>query len=98
MLITLENQFQFVQFLERLARALNMEEISHDIGIDLHTESILLRAEQLSRLESEKLVDKVLCSFNFVLLCKMIIYQRINLNNCAKAAWLSYWTIAATTS
>lgn len=36
-----------------------MDEISHDIGIDLHTESILLRAEQLSRLESEKLVDKV---------------------------------------
>lgn len=48
-----------MNFLERLARALNMDEISHDIGVDLHTESLLLRAEQLSRLESEKLVDKV---------------------------------------
>ncbi|KAJ8922565.1 hypothetical protein NQ315_007595 [Exocentrus adspersus] len=48
----------FMNFLERLARALNMDEISHDIGVDLHTESLLLRAEQLSRLESEKLVDK----------------------------------------
>ncbi|KAK9680112.1 hypothetical protein QE152_g39349 [Popillia japonica] len=49
----------FMNFLERLARALNMEEISHDVGVDLHTESLLLRAEQLARLESDKLVDKV---------------------------------------
>ncbi|KAL3266102.1 hypothetical protein HHI36_010288, partial [Cryptolaemus montrouzieri] len=48
----------FMNFLERLARALNMEEIAHDIGVDLHTESLLLRAEQLARLESDKLVDK----------------------------------------
>ncbi|KAG5886628.1 hypothetical protein JTB14_013075 [Gonioctena quinquepunctata] len=48
----------FMNFLDRLARALNMDEISHDIGVDLHTESLLLRAEQLARLESEKLVDK----------------------------------------
>ncbi|XP_074037807.1 coiled-coil domain-containing protein 170 isoform X3 [Leptinotarsa decemlineata] len=51
----------FMNFLDRLARALNMDEISHDIGVDLHTESLLLRAEQLARLESEKLVDKLLC-------------------------------------
>lgn len=51
--------FQFINFLERLARALNMDEISNDIGVDLHTESLLLRAEQLARLENEKLVDKV---------------------------------------
>ncbi|CAH1160270.1 unnamed protein product [Phaedon cochleariae] len=48
----------FMNFLDRLARALNMDEISHDLGVDLHTESLLLRAEQLARLESEKLVDK----------------------------------------
>ncbi|XP_045480257.1 coiled-coil domain-containing protein 170 [Harmonia axyridis] len=48
----------FLNFLERLARALNMEEMANDIGVDLHTESLLLRAEQLSRLESDKLVDK----------------------------------------
>ncbi|XP_014254516.1 coiled-coil domain-containing protein 170 isoform X2 [Cimex lectularius] len=48
----------FVTFLERLARALNMEEISREIGVDLHTESLLLRAEQLSRFESDKLTDK----------------------------------------
>lgn len=48
-----------MNFLERLARALNMDEISHDIGVELHTESLLLRAEQLARLESDKLVDKV---------------------------------------
>ncbi|KAK4886864.1 hypothetical protein RN001_003135 [Aquatica leii] len=46
------------KLLERLARALNMDEISSEAGVDLHTESLLLRAEQLSRLENEKLVDK----------------------------------------
>ncbi|CAH1407638.1 unnamed protein product [Nezara viridula] len=48
----------FVTFLERLARALNMEEISREVGVDLHTESMLLRAEQLAKLESDKLADK----------------------------------------
>ncbi|XP_065158638.1 coiled-coil domain-containing protein 170 isoform X2 [Atheta coriaria] len=48
----------FMTFLERLARAMNMDEISHDIGVELHTESLLLRAEQLARSEGDKLVDK----------------------------------------
>lgn len=47
-----------------------MDEISHDIGVELHTESLLLRAEQLSRLESDKLVDKVI-----VLNVLVIIYD-----------------------
>lgn len=41
-------------------KILNMEEISNDtLGTDLHTESLLLRAEQLTRMERDKLVDKV---------------------------------------
>lgn len=36
-----------------------MDEISQELGVDLHTESLLVRAEQLARLESDKLVDKV---------------------------------------
>lgn len=36
-----------------------MDEISQEIGIDLQTESMLVRAEQLARLETDKLVDKV---------------------------------------
>jgi len=50
-------------FLERLGRALNMEEISKEVGVDLHTESLLIRAEQLARLESDKLIDKVKLGF-----------------------------------
>jgi hypothetical protein len=50
-------------FLERLGRALNMEEISKEIGVDLHTESLLIRAEQLARLENDKLIDKVKLGF-----------------------------------
>ncbi|XP_075215388.1 uncharacterized protein LOC142321277 [Lycorma delicatula] len=38
---------------------MSMDEITKDIGDDLHTESLLLRAKQLARLESDKLVDKM---------------------------------------
>lgn len=50
---------QFVAFLERLSRTLNMDELTQDVGVELHTESIMHRAEQLARLESDKIVDKV---------------------------------------
>lgn len=36
-----------------------MDELTQDVGIELHTESIIHRAEQLARLESDKIVDKV---------------------------------------
>ncbi|XP_054261076.1 coiled-coil domain-containing protein 170-like isoform X1 [Macrosteles quadrilineatus] len=55
----------FVTFLDRLARALNMDEISKEVGVDLQTESLLMRAEQLTRLESDKLIDKLLLSYPY---------------------------------
>ncbi|XP_019699519.2 coiled-coil domain-containing protein 170 isoform X2 [Harpegnathos saltator] len=48
----------FLTFLDRLGKTMQMDEISQEIGIDLHTESLLVRAEQLARLETDKLVDK----------------------------------------
>ncbi|XP_024943852.1 coiled-coil domain-containing protein 170 isoform X2 [Cephus cinctus] len=51
----------FMTFLERLGKAMQMDEISQEVGIDLQTESLLMRAEQLARLETDKLVDKLLC-------------------------------------
>ncbi|CAK9830412.1 Coiled-coil domain-containing protein 170 [Anthophora retusa] len=48
----------FVTFLERLGKAMQMDEISEEMGIELQTESLLVRAEQLARLETDKLVDK----------------------------------------
>ncbi|XP_026315755.1 coiled-coil domain-containing protein 170 [Hyposmocoma kahamanoa] len=53
-----KDKANFVAFLERLSRTLNMDELTHDIGIELHTDSIIHRAEQLARLESDKIVDK----------------------------------------
>lgn len=38
---------------------MQMDEISQEIGLDLQTEALLVRAEQLARLETDKLVDKV---------------------------------------
>lgn len=52
--------FKMISFLERLSKALNLDEISQEVGIDLQTESMLVRAEQLARLESDKIVDKVM--------------------------------------
>lgn len=43
---------------------MQMDEISQEIGLDLHTESLLVRAEQLARLETDKLVDKVKDTIN----------------------------------
>ncbi|XP_075227247.1 uncharacterized protein LOC142327793 isoform X2 [Lycorma delicatula] len=48
---------QFVTFLERLANVMSVDEITKDIGDDLHTESLLLRVK-LPRLECDKLADK----------------------------------------
>lgn len=87
---------QFMTFLERLGRAFNMEEISKEIGVDLHTESLLIRAEQLARLESDKLIDKVKLDFKVfdvwynlfvVSLCKEIGSQSstfVSFNQCCK--------------
>lgn len=36
-----------------------MDQIAKDVGVDLHTESLLLRAEQLAKLEYDKNIDKV---------------------------------------
>lgn len=57
--LSLSLLFQFVTFLDRLGKAMQMDEITEEMGIDLQTESLLVRGEQLARLESDKLVDKV---------------------------------------
>ncbi|XP_063361916.1 coiled-coil domain-containing protein 170 isoform X2 [Cydia amplana] len=55
-----KDKANFVAFLERLSRTMNMDELTQDIGIELHTDAIMHRAEQLARLESDKIVDKLL--------------------------------------
>lgn len=49
-----------------------MDEISKEVGVDLQTESLLMRAEQLTRLESDKLIDKV-GSCVFSILVKIVL-------------------------
>ncbi|KPJ11115.1 Coiled-coil domain-containing protein C6orf97 [Papilio machaon] len=67
-----KDKANFVAFLERLSRTLNMDELTQDVGIELHTESIIHRAEQLARLESDKIVDKV--SLHITYMRKMLYY------------------------
>ena len=45
--------------MERLGRVLNLDEISKDVGIELQTQSIMMRVQQLVTLENDKLIDKV---------------------------------------
>lgn len=47
-----------MSFLENLGRALGVEECK-EADVDLQTESLLLRAEQLARMETDRIVDKV---------------------------------------
>ncbi|XP_023287530.1 coiled-coil domain-containing protein 170 [Orussus abietinus] len=51
----------FLSFMERLGKTMQMDEISQDVGLDLQMDSLLVRAEQLARLETDKLVDKLMC-------------------------------------
>lgn len=67
--------------MERLSKALNMDEISQEVGVDLQTESMLVRAEQLARLESDKIVDKVSALLIFLLLCEFNTIQFISQNS-----------------
>ncbi|KAK6640483.1 hypothetical protein RUM44_012178 [Polyplax serrata] len=48
----------FLSFIERLNRIFNMDEIAKEVEPDLMIESLLVRAEKLARLESNKIVDK----------------------------------------
>lgn len=59
---------------------MQMDEISEEMGLDLQTESLLIRAEQLARLETDKLVDKVKntiyrtdSSFHFTVSIKLLM-------------------------
>ncbi|VVC45309.1 Hypothetical protein CINCED_3A007243 [Cinara cedri] len=55
----------FVTFLDKLSRAMHMDQIAKDVGVDLHTESLLLRAEQLAKLEYDKNIDKLLLGYPY---------------------------------
>lgn len=68
---------QFVTFLDRLSRILNMDEISKEVGIELHTESILLRTEQLVKLESGKTIDKVITYRLFFAVVNLVFLKHL---------------------
>lgn len=82
----------FMTFLERLGRALNADEIAKDVGVDLHTESLLLRAEQLARLETDKIVDKV-CLFSLFTFFFLILLNAVDfcLRVCLFLVFLSFY-------
>jgi len=48
-----------MQFLEKLGSILGLDEVSKELGFDLQTDAIISRAEQLSKLEGDRLADKV---------------------------------------
>lgn len=55
---------------------MQMDDISQEIGLDLQTEALLVRAEQLARLETDKLVDKVTKYLIKVVILSLINYYQ----------------------
>lgn len=47
-----------MSFLENLGRVMGADECK-ETDVDIQTESLLLRAEQLARMETDRIVDKV---------------------------------------
>jgi hypothetical protein len=50
---------QFMQFLEQIGGIMGLDEVSRELGFDLQTDALIVRAEQLSKLEGDRLADKV---------------------------------------
>lgn len=50
---------KFMQFLEKLGSIVGLDEVSRELGFDLQTDALLARAEQLTKLEGDRLADKV---------------------------------------
>ena len=48
-----------MQFLEKLGSIVGLDEVSRELGFDLQTDALLARAEQLTKLEADRLADKV---------------------------------------
>lgn len=48
-----------MQFLERMGTIVGLDEVSKELGFDLQTDALLARAEQLTKLEGDRLADKV---------------------------------------
>jgi len=47
-----------MRFLERIVRAMKMEAITMDLGVESITDAIIARADQLTKMESDSLVDR----------------------------------------
>ena len=48
-----------MQFLEKLGSIMGLDEVSKELGFDLQTDALVARAEQLAKLEGDRLADKV---------------------------------------
>ena len=47
-----------MRFLERIVHAMKMEAITMDLGVESITDAIISRAEQMTRMENDNLVDR----------------------------------------
>lgn len=55
---------QYLQFLEHLSEKMKIEHITTDLGFDMRLETILARAEQLTRQEGTALVETKTMVYN----------------------------------
>ncbi|CAK8692866.1 unnamed protein product [Clavelina lepadiformis] len=55
---------KYLAFLQQMALAMRMDEVAADLGYDFNTDVLIARASQLSKLESDALVEKTSSNYN----------------------------------
>lgn len=66
---------RYLRFLERVSGALRMEPITADVGLDMATDAIIARGEQLTHQESDGLNDRKTHIYNLQRKCKSLKEQ-----------------------
>lgn len=59
-----DDKRKFVAFCEKLARAMKLDEIADDVGLDVNGDALLARGEQLAKLETDALDDRKTTIYN----------------------------------
>lgn len=68
---------QYLRILEELMRVMHMDPLARDVGFDMMCDTIVARAAQLQKLETDSLVDRKTHIYNLQrkvpLLCLMLL-------------------------
>ncbi|CAF4796812.1 unnamed protein product [Rotaria socialis] len=73
-----QDKTKFLHFLERLAAIMRIETVSNELGYELNPDVILVRAEQLMKVENDSIVDQKSSMYNLQRKIKQLKEQMEN--------------------